>query len=116
MFLYACLLTPIAYYGALVGGRLLLLQGNGTRYTFVPEALSALALLGIASGHLRPERWAARAMVVWLLVIGFIDVGTPSPFINTGPNWLHEVALWRADPAHRIALWPSPWSMTIAHE
>jgi hypothetical protein len=116
MFLYACLLTPIAYYGALVGGRLLLISGNGTRYTFVPEVLSALALLGIATGNMRPERWIARAAVAWLLVIGFIDVGASSPFLNTGPDWLHEVALWRADHTHRIALWPSPWSMTIAHE
>jgi len=116
MFLYACLLTPIAYYGALLGGRLLLIQGNGTRYTFVPEVLSALALLGVASGHLRPERWIARAMVVWLLLVGFIDVGEPTPFLNTGPNWLHEVALWRADHTHHIALWPVPWAMTIAHQ
>ena len=116
MFLYACMLAPIAYYGALVGGPLLLNVATGTRYSFIPEVLSALALLGIATGTHHIERWIARGVIAWILLIGFIDFGARPPFLNKGPSWSREVALWRLDHAHVIALWPKGWTMTISHE
>jgi hypothetical protein len=37
-------------------------------------------------------------------------------FIKTGPDWRREVALWRLDHAHEIAIWPSGWTMTLKSE
>jgi hypothetical protein len=116
MVLFACLLAPVAYNNALVGGPLLLIVGVGARYAFVPEVLLSLALLGIATGTVRPERWLARGLVAWLLVMGLLDLVRPPPFFNEGPSWSREVALWRADHTHRILLWPGTWFMTLDHE
>jgi hypothetical protein len=116
MFLFACTFAPIAYHGALVGGPLLLNVGNGTRYSFIPEVLSALALLGVATGTRHFERWPARGAIAWILLIGFIDFDARPPLLNGGPSWSHEVALWRVDHSHEIQLWPIGWSMAITRE
>jgi hypothetical protein len=116
MFACACLLAPIAYCNALLGGRLLLIIGNGARYNFLPELLCALALLGIASGTTPPERWIARGAVVWLLLVGVHDIPDAMEYLNSGPSWAREVALWRHDHAHHIALWPAGWTMTLESE
>jgi hypothetical protein len=58
----------------------------------------------------------ARAVVSWLLVVGIAELGSARVFIKTGPDWRREVALWRLDHAHEIAIWPSGWTMTLKSE
>jgi hypothetical protein len=116
MFLSACLVTPIAYHNALLGGRRLLVMGVGARYTFLPEVLCALALLGLAARNARPNWWFARGLVAWLVVVGVMDIGKSSQVHNEGPGWLDQAALWRRDHAHPLAIWPAPWAMTLSHE
>jgi hypothetical protein len=116
LFLAACLTGWLGYFGA-IGNRLdILIIGNGGRYVFLPEVLASLAMLALAGGSLRPERWVARAVVAWLLVVGIAELGSARVFITTGPDWRREVALWRRDHAHEIAIWPSGWTMTLKSE
>ncbi len=116
LFLAACLTGWIGYYGA-IGNRLeMLLIDSGGRYVFLPEVLASLAVLALAAGSARPERWVARAAVGWLLIVGVGDLGSRRPFIKSGPDWLSEVALWRRDHAHPIAIWPRGWTMTLHAE
>ena len=113
LFLAACITAFIAYFGAIDGGVDLMIIGNEGRYTFLPEVLAALALLGIAAGGHRSERWVARALVAWLLVVGFIDLDDASAVMKHGPVWLDEVAAWRHDASHSIAIWPDGWFMRL---
>ncbi len=116
LFLAACLTGWIGYYGA-IGNKLeILIVGAGGRYIFLPEVLASLAVLVLAVGSPRPERWAARVAVGWLLVVGIGDLGSHHPFIKTGPSWLSEVALWRRDHMHPIAIWPTGWTMSLRSE
>ena len=115
LFLAACLTAWIAYFGAIDGGPNLMIIGNEGRYTFLPEVLAALALVGVATGRTAPDRWIARAGVVWLVLVGIGDLSAPSA-AKTGTSWLDEVKLWRQDPTHPIAIWPDGWSMTLDHE
>jgi hypothetical protein len=117
LFLAACCTGWIGYYGAIGDNRLgmLAIGGNG-RYVFLPEVLSSLAMLALAAGSQRPERWVARAAVGWLILIGVLDLRTPDLVMKTGPSWRQEVALWRQDHTHPIAIWPQGWFMVLNHE
>lgn len=121
-FASGCLLAWVSYYGAINGGQNLLLIGNDERYSFLPEVLSALSLLALAASQLRPfrqsaARWSitlcARILVVWLLLVGVEDAASPLLASAEGPSWLAEIAIWRKDHTHRIAIWPAGWFMTL---
>jgi hypothetical protein len=116
LFLAACCTGWIGYYGA-IGNKLgMLVMGDSGRYVFLPQVLAGLAMLGLAAGSPRPERWLARAAVAWLVLVGIADLPARDTAMKTGPAWHHEVALWRQDHNHPIALWPQGWSMTLDHE
>jgi heme exporter protein D len=117
LFLAACCTGWIGYYGAIGDNRLgmLAIGGNG-RYVFLPEVLAALAMLALAAQSPRPERWVARAAVGWLILIGVLDLRTPDLVMKTGSSWRQEVALWRQDHTHPIAIWPQGWFMILNHE
>lgn len=123
LFTSACVLAIISYYGAINGGQRLLLIGNDERYSFVPEVLVALSLLNVA-GSARPHffsnsypngivAWLSRAIVVWLIAVGCQDVASPISGSAHGPNWRHEIELWRRDHTHKIAIWPQGWFMSL---
>ncbi len=114
--LAAISLGGAGYFGAIDGGVRLLIIGNVGRYSFLPEVLAALILLVIATGTRRPNKWAARAGVAWLIAIGIRDVATDSPNVEQGPDWLAEVSVWQHDHAHPIAIWPRGWTMQINAE
>ncbi len=116
LFLAACCTGWIGYYGAIGDKLLILLVGAGGRYVFLPEVLASLAVLALASASPRPERWLARAAVAWLLVVGVCDLRSVDSFIKTGPEWHQEVAVWRQDHTHPIAIWPGGWVMNLDHE
>jgi hypothetical protein len=111
LFASACPLAWIGYFGAFADMNLLVV-GQGEHYSYGPVALSSLSLLALAAGSLRPERWIARAGVVVLLAVGLLDwadvpaaVGRGSDAMMHGPRWRDEVAAWRRDPNHPIAIW-----------
>ena len=109
----AAMIAAISYCGALGGAATLIDARTGARYSFVPQALLALALLAVAATS---HRWTARASgfaVVWLLAVGAWEFVHPWPLISKGPAWRKEVALWQADPSHALEIWPSGWSVML---
>ena len=78
--------------------------------------LAALALLALAAEATTPERWLARATVAWLIVVGALNLHSPHAYITKGPDWLKEVAIWRTDHTHKLAIWPTGWTMTLPSE
>jgi len=116
LFLAAGTLTGVGYFGSWDN---LLTVGGNERYSFLPQVLAALSLLGLAAGHRLPERWVARAGVAWIIGIGILYVARFPPvvgpdldWVRHGPSWSHEVALWRQDHHHSIVAWPG-WKVTL---
>jgi hypothetical protein len=109
----AALIAAASYFGAIGGASALIDARIGERYTFVPQALLGLTLLALAA---TTQRWTARTSwfaVVWLLTVGAWEFVHPWPLISDGPAWRKEVALWRADPAHALQIWPAGWSVKL---
>jgi len=122
LFAAACPLAWLGYYGAFANMNLLVV-GEGEHYSFLPVALCSLSLLALAAGSARPERWVARAGVFAVLFVGLLDfadvpaaVGTGSDWMMHGPSWRGEVAAWRRDHDHPIAIWPAGFVMHLKSE
>jgi hypothetical protein len=106
-------LAVAGYSGAFAGGPDLLYPNAGQRYSFAPTVLFEFALLPLAclTGRIR---WAASALIIWLIVVGVLSYAKPSAHgFAAGPDWRSEVAAWRADPTRRLAIWPDPWSLRL---
>ncbi len=103
-----------AYIGALDGTAALIHTRAGARYAFVPLSLTALSVLALSADRASSWRWPAAAICGWLLVVGTRSYTTPWPPVSDGPSWHEQVALWRADPAYVMHIWPSPWTVTLA--
>ncbi len=116
MFLASIPICALGYFGALDGGTRLLMIGYEHRYTFIPQILTAMTVLVIATGRRNPDIWIARGIVVWLLAVGIGDFNARWPLVKSGPHWLAEVAHWRRDHAYQIVLWPPGWMMTLPKE
>jgi hypothetical protein len=122
LFVAAGLTTVVSYYGAFDTGMVLLAPNLEGRYTFIPQILAALAVLGLATGTKAPDCWIAGAVVVALIAIGILCMSGYRPisgpawmvkWIIHGPDWHHEVALWRLDPSLALRVWPDGWTMTL---
>ena len=103
-----------AYIGALDGTTALIHTRAGDRYAFVPLSLTALSFLALAASGHPVWRWPAAAICAWLLVVGTRAYVTPWQPVADGPSWHEQVALWRADPAYVMHIWPAPWTVTLA--
>ena len=104
----------LSYYGAIDGGTNLLSVAFGLRYSFAPQALMSFSLLALASARRGAVSYAAATVVCWLIAVGLAGYFAPSsPIFAHGPDWRREVAAWRADPCHRLAIWPSGWVMDL---
>ena len=103
-----------AYIGALDGTAALIHTRAGARYAFVPLSLTALSVLAISAGNRPVWRWPAAAICAWLLIVGARSFTAPWPPVSHGPSWHDQVALWQADPAYVMHIWPSPWTLTLA--
>jgi hypothetical protein len=104
----------LSYNAALGGGPSLITAVGVNRYAFVPCMLTALALLSVAAtaaDRLSQITWAT---IGWLLVISVQQTLLPQDevFVD-GPDWKTEIAKWRADPKHPIAIWPTGWVMHL---
>ncbi len=107
-------LAVLSYGGALGGTRGLVSELAGQRYAFAPNALFALAVLCLAaSGRAGDSRVFSRVagfVAVWGLAVGVMQLALPhNPLFTTGPDWQSEVAAWRADNTHPLAIWPRGW-------
>ncbi len=109
-------LAVLSYDGALASGPDLITTVLGNRYAFAPSVLFALGILSLAATAWRPDRVAlcAWAAVVWLVAISVQQTVLPQDgmFVD-GPSWTVEVAAWRADPNHALAIWPTGWAVRL---
>lgn len=102
-------LAVVSYIGGIRSGPLMLDPAFAGRYAFTPQALFALAALAAAQTFPR-----ARWLVGWLIAIGVFSALSPLPDIAHGPDWRAEVKAWRADPNHRLSVWPQGWKLDLA--
>jgi hypothetical protein len=111
----AMVIMTVSYLAALTprGPFELLIVGFGARYYVAPTVLIGLSVLGVALTGPGTARICAGAVVAWLLVVGLANYPHVDRAMARGPQWRDEVAAWRADPAHPIALWPTGWTMQL---
>jgi hypothetical protein len=102
-----------AYFGALGGAVTLVDALNGERYAVAPQALLGLSMLALAASYGGTVSRISGAAVAWLILAGAVGYTHPWQLISDGPAWRHEIALWRADPAHPIGIWPRGWWLTL---
>lgn len=90
--------------------------GAGERYNFLPMALIGLTLIVLATRADAPGRTACGAVCALMLVIGAVHYPRPLPAFRDGPSWAAEVAAWRLDHRHPLAVWPQPWAADLSDE
>jgi hypothetical protein len=107
-------LAVLSYFTALaLPTRNVLLLGLGCRYALAPTLLFTICAVGLAAtarGALL--RRAATGLVWWVLAVGTVGFHD-TPGFTAGPDWSHQVASWRANPAHVIQIWPPGWTMPL---
>jgi hypothetical protein len=110
------LLLILSYLGGLAPDKLNLLPpGNGGRYFWVPNVLLGFLLLANLSARRRTrfKTLVCAGLLSLSLANGAILFSKTIPFSADWPAWRAEIALWRADPAHRIKIWPAGWEMVL---
>ncbi|MCP4664157.1 MAG: hypothetical protein GY856_52910 [bacterium] len=100
----------------------------GGRYAVVPGLLLLLMIFTHAVSSTSPAgAWAARAWTCRLLLGVALAVGVATYWREIPPGalgrlpgkplWTHEVAAWRQDPAHALAIWPyvdwNSWAVSL---
>lgn len=113
LLLGAAMVAGSGYVGALDGAMALLNEFAGERYAFVPQSLLALSLLALAASGRGVIRLLAAGLCFWLLVAGVEQFRHPWRAARDGPDWREQVALWRANPGHELAVWPTGWVMRL---
>lgn len=116
LFLAGALIAVVAYTGGLGAGPQFVHALFGARYAYVPQVLFALGLLCLAATGEDRLAKVARVLCFWLIVVGSVDYAfVHVRMFSTGPNWAAQVAQWRHDPTHVIAVWPQPdWNLKLA--
>jgi hypothetical protein len=107
------LIAGVSYFGAVGGSGLLMMTRTDGRYIFVPQALLALSVLALAACLDGWRAAVAWVFVAWLIGIGAVEYIRPTPFISEGPAWRPEVAIWQADPSHKLQIWPPGWTLEL---
>jgi len=99
-------MMTLSYYGALGQHIQLLSVTFGDRYSYAPNALFGLVLLGIAlTGHRWPGSVAALLVCVFVWT-GIEGYASPGAMFEDGSSWRGEVANWRTDTTYRVQFWP----------
>jgi hypothetical protein len=96
----------LSYFGALDGRTNLLGIHFGMRYTFAPQVLFELALLGVACTTWDRIRAAAGLAIVWLVIVGLYGFFRVSPEMASGPSWRAQVLERATEAGASIELWP----------
>ncbi len=110
------LLLIFSYLGGLAPDKLnLLAPGNGGRYFWVPNVLLGFLFLANLSARRRTgfKTLMCAGLLSLSLANGAILFSKTIPFSADWPAWRAEIALWRADPSHRIKIWPAGWEMVL---
>lgn len=89
--------------------------GAGERYNFLPLVLLGMALIALAMR--RSPGWRVYVGLCGLMLLT-AAIRYPSPLtdFSQGPSWPAEVAKWRQDHRHRLAVWPEPWAADLSGE
>ncbi len=82
---------------------------SGPRYNYLPIMLFFWGVLALVARPAFRGRWAARAGVAVMLVVGLYYYPKPRAAYAQGPGWRAEVKAWRADSTYALAVWPQPW-------
>ena len=104
-----------AYAGSLGNKADLLVVLAGNRYAFGPQVLFGLTVLSLAMLLRGRGRLWARAVVIWLLVVGmwgYFAFAGPGQ-VQSGPPWRPEVQKWEQDHNYRMKIWPPGWTMGL---
>ena len=89
---------------------------DGERYNFLPIVLLGLVLVVLS---MRPEfrrRYICVSLCVLALITGVYSYPSPLSGFAQGPLWPAEVAAWRLNHQHPLAVWPRPWTADLSDE
>lgn len=115
-------LSSLLISAASLFGMVLIQQNNlfsvfaGERYNFLPVVLIGLALVVIAMRGGFPGARLAGFLCVLLLANGAYNYRKPLHYYSDGPSWPEQVAVWRTDHRHPLAVWPRPWTADLSDE
>ena len=99
-------IMTMSYFGALGQHIDLLGPQFGERYSYTPNALYGLALLGIALTTRGWPKAIPALLVCWVIWTGMHEYFQPDALMANGSSWRTEIAHWRADPSYRVRFWP----------
>jgi hypothetical protein len=86
----------------------------GERYNFLPLVLIALALIALAMRPRFRGRPVCALLCTLMLLTGAYYYPKPLQDFAEGPSWPAEVAAWRSDHRHPLAVWPRPWTADLS--
>jgi hypothetical protein len=89
---------------------------DGERYNFLPLVLLGLALIALARRQEMREKAVYASLCALMLLTGARQYPQPNPDFAEGPSWPAEVAAWRRDHHHPLAVWPRPWAADLSDE
>jgi hypothetical protein len=87
----------------------------GPRYNYIPLALIGLCFLSLATRSHPVERRMPRLLLGLMLFVGATHYLRPFEDYAQGPSWSMEVAAWRANPDHQLAVWPGPYAADLSN-
>ena len=90
--------------------------GAGQRYNFLPLVLLGLALVALAMRPGTKGRPVYAFLCLLMLFTGAYRYPRPIAQLSRGPSWPAEVAAWRRDHRHPLAVWPEPWTADLSDE
>jgi hypothetical protein len=86
------------------------------RYDFLPLVLLGLGLVAMAMRPGFPGRRVYAALCLLVVFNGITHYRQALPRNSAGRSWPAEVAMWRRDHRHPLAIWPGPWTADLSDE
>jgi hypothetical protein len=88
--------------------------GSGERYNFLPLTLLSFGLVALAMRPGGRYRRVCVGLCLLTVILGAIAYPKPLKELSRGPAWSDEVAAWRRDHDHPLAVWPKAWSADLS--
>jgi hypothetical protein len=101
-------------FGMIVVNRFAPFDLAAERYDFLPLVLVGLGLVALAMRPAFPGRPVYAALCLLLLFTGARHYREPLADLARGPSWPDEVAAWRRDHRHPLAVWPRPYAADLS--
>lgn len=89
---------------------------RGERYNFLPLVLLGLALVALAMRPGGRGRAVFVGLCALMLVSGAYYYSKTMVSLTYGPSWHAEVAAWRKDHNHPLAVWPGKYGADLSDE